>query len=158
VDDPRALGQLLDLFHELAEELPTVFAIHPRTAEAAKRGGLANRIAPGQRRIICLGPQGYLDTISLVAGAAVVLTDSGGLQEETSVLGVPCLTLRESTERPVTVERGTSRLVGNDPERIKGAFREVLRGAWPRGEPIPLWDGRAAVRVAKELAIWLNGN
>ncbi len=157
VDDPRTLGSLLELFHELAQELPLVFPVHPRTLEAAKRMGVAHRLAPGQRRLICLGPQPYLDTISLVAEARPVLTDSGGLQEETSVLGVPCLTLRENTERPITLELGTSRLVGNDPERIRGAFQDVLRGTWPQGRPIPLWDGAAAVRVAKELGAWLDG-
>ena len=86
----------------------------------------------------------------------MVLTDSGGLQEETTVLGIPCLTLRENTERPVTVELGTSRLVGNNPERIRTAFRDVLRGEWSTGQPIPLWDGEAGMRVAKELAVWLG--
>jgi len=103
-----------------------------------------------------LSPQPYLETISLVAGAAVVLTDSGGLQEETSVLGVPCLTLRENTERPVTVELGTSRLVGHDPDRIRAAFRDVLEGRWPPGQSIPCWDGQAGTRVGRELAAWLG--
>jgi UDP-N-acetylglucosamine 2-epimerase (non-hydrolysing) len=91
-----------------------------------------------------------------MADAAAVLTDSGGLQEETSVLGIPCLTLRENTERPVTVKLGTSRLVGNDPEKIRTAFRDALNGSWPCGQPIPLWDGKAAYRVVKELVDWLN--
>jgi UDP-N-acetylglucosamine 2-epimerase (non-hydrolysing) len=95
--------------------------------------------------------------LSLLADAAVVLTDSGGLQEESAVLGVPCLTMRENTERPVTVELGTSRLVGNDQARIRAAFAEVLDGRWPRGQAIPLWDGQAGARVARELAAWLTG-
>jgi UDP-N-acetylglucosamine 2-epimerase (non-hydrolysing) len=116
---------------------------------------LSDLVAEGQARLICLGPQPYLDTLSLLSGSAVVLTDSGGLQEESSVLHVPCLTLRENTERPVTLTLGTSRLVGNDPTRIRTAFRDVLGGNWPRGQEIPLWDGKAGVRIAAELASWV---
>jgi len=155
VDDPPVLGSLVELFQELAGELPLVFAVHPRTLEAAGRAGLRERLAPGQPGLICVAPLPYLDTISLVAGARVVLTDSGGLQEETAVLGVPCLTLRENTERPVTIELGTSRLVGSDPERIREAFRQAIDGAWPAEHPIPHWDGQAGPRVARELAMWL---
>jgi len=142
--------------HRLAGELPLVFAMHPRTRAVAERAGLGDLVAPGQARFVCLGPQPYLDTLSLVDTAAVVLTDSGGLQEETSVLQVPCLTLRENTERPVTVSLGTSRLVGNDPERICAAFDDVLGDRWPTGRVIPLWDGKAGVRVANELQSWLG--
>ena len=91
-----------------------------------------------------------------MADAAVVLTDSGGMQEETSVLGIPCLTLRENTERPITIERGTSRLVGNNPARIREAFFDVLAGRWPPAKGIPLWDGRAAPRVAAAMEDWLT--
>jgi len=150
VDDPEVLGRLVGLLHELSRELPLVFPVHPRTQNAAK--GLAQGLAPGQERLLCLGPQPYLDTISLVSDAAVVLTDSGGLQEECSVLGVPCLTLRENTERPVTVELGTSRLVGNDLERIRAAWRDVRSGAWSTGGAIPFWDGHAGERVAQAIA------
>lgn len=156
VDEPATLATLLELLHSLAEDLPLVFAVHPRTRAAAQRAGRAHLLAPQQRRLICLGPQPYLDTLSLVADAAIVLTDSGGLQEETTVLGVPCLTLRENTERPVTLELGTSRLVGNDPRRIRAAFRDVLEGRAAAGGPIPLWDGCAGERVARELAAWLG--
>jgi UDP-N-acetylglucosamine 2-epimerase (non-hydrolysing) len=156
VDDPTTLRSLLDLLHQLAERIPLVFPVHPRTLEATKRAGLEARVAPGRRPFICLGPQAYLDTLSLMAEAAVVLTDSGGVQEETSVLGVPCLTLRDNTERPITVTMGTNRLVGNDPDRIRAAFGEVIDGARPRATSIPLWDGQAGDRVAKELNGWLR--
>jgi UDP-N-acetylglucosamine 2-epimerase (non-hydrolysing) len=156
VDGPATLLRLLELLRELSEQLPLVFPIHPRTLGAATRAGFGALLAPGQERFICLGPQAYLDTLSLAASARLVLTDSGGLQEEASVLHVPCLTLRENTERPITVELGTSRLVGNDPDRIRGAFGRALRGEWPAGEPIPLWDGQAGGRVARELARWLS--
>ena len=156
VDDPATLVRLVRLLHRLADDLPLVFAVHPRTRAAADRAGVGELLRPGQQRLVCLGPQPYLDTLSLVADSAVVLTDSGGLQEETTVLGVPCLTMRENTERPSTVVLGTSRLVGNDEARIAGGFQDVLLGRWPKGQSIPLWDGRAGERVAKELAGWLE--
>jgi UDP-N-acetylglucosamine 2-epimerase (non-hydrolysing) len=151
VDDAPTLTKLMVVLRQLAREIPLVFAVHPRTVAAASRAGLGALDAPG---LLCVGPQSYLDTLSLVSGAALVITDSGGLQEESSVLGVPCLTLRQNTERPVTVTLGTSRLVGNDPARIIAAFGDVLSGNWPQGQPIPLWDGKAGERVAAELASW----
>lgn len=156
VDNPDTLAALVRLLDELANERPLVFAVHPRTSAAAARLGLGDLVAAGRPQLICLGPQPYGDTLSLVAGASVVLTDSGGLQEETSVLGVPCLTLRENTERPVTVTLGTSRLVGNDPGKIRAAWRDVVAGTWGKGQAIPLWDGRASERVASELVTWLK--
>ena len=156
VDDSATLEVLLRLLHKLAHRLPLVFAVHPRTAAAAQRMNLGDLVSPGGSELICVGPQSYLDSLSLLAGATVVLTDSGGLQEETTVLGVPCLTLRENTERPVTVTLGTSRLVGNDPVAIATAFDDVLHGRWRSAQPIPLWDGRAGERVAAELAAWVN--
>jgi UDP-N-acetylglucosamine 2-epimerase (non-hydrolysing) len=158
VDDPDTLAMLLRLLQELARELPLVFAVHPRTVGAAQRLNLGDMLVPGQKDLICLGPQPYLDTVSLVSGAAVVLTDSGGLQEETTVLGVPCLTLRDNTERPITLTHGTSRLVGNSPNRIRSAFEEVMSGRWPQPQPIRLWDGQAGDRVATELVNWITGS
>jgi UDP-N-acetylglucosamine 2-epimerase (non-hydrolysing) len=156
VDDPATLRELIELFHELAAALPMVFPVHPRTREAARQAGCGERLGGGSGRLLCLPAQPYLDTLALVAGARVVLTDSGGLQEETSVLRVPCLTLRENTERPVTVELGTSRLVGKNADRIRVAFKDALRGDWPSGRDIPYWDGQAGARVAAALAEWLG--
>lgn len=156
VDDPKALARLLDLLHRLSAEVPLVFPVHPRTREAARKAELEDRLRPGQARLLCFGPLSYLDSLSLLASAAVVLTDSGGLQDESAAVGVPCLTLRESTERPVTLSLGTNRLVGNDPDRIRRAFVSALRGDWPRAQEIPLWDGKAGERVAAELADWLG--
>ncbi len=156
VDQPATLERLIDLLDELSRDLPLVFPVHPRTAAAAERAGIGHRLRPGRSRLVCLGPEPYLHHLSLMADAAIVLTDSGGMQEETTVLQVPCLTLRDNTERPITVELGTNRLVGNDPHRIRAAFREVLAGTWPRGREIPLWDGRAGARVARELAAWVE--
>jgi UDP-N-acetylglucosamine 2-epimerase (non-hydrolysing) len=156
VDDPRTLAGLLDVLEELAEALPLVYPIHPRTLAAAERAGLGARLRPGRPRLRCLPAQGYLDALSLASGARVVLTDSGGVQEETSILRVPCLTLRDNTERPVTVELGTNRLVGSDPSRIRAAFADALAGRWPAGRDIPLWDGQAGARVGHEIAAWLG--
>lgn len=156
VDDPKTLVRLLELLHTLSKELPLVFAVHPRTRNVAERAGVGHLLAAGQPRLICLGPQPYLDTLSLVSEAAVVLTDSGGLQEETSVLGVPCLTLRENTERPITIDRGTSTLVGNDSGKIREAFQTAMESGAGHAVNIPLWDGHAGERVAAELARWLG--
>lgn len=156
VDDPTTLRRLLEVLQELAREMVLVFPVHPRTVAAARAAGLGDLLAEGQARLRVLGPLPYLDNLSLLAEAGVVLTDSGGIQEESSVLGVPCLTLRESTERPITVELGTSRLVGNDPTRIRAAFADVVGGRWPQRQGIPLWDGRAGERVATELSAWLD--
>ncbi len=107
--------------------------------------------------VIRLPAIGYLDMLSLLREARLVLTDSGGVQEETTALGVPCLTLRDNTERPVTVDHGTNRLVGTDPARIETAVAAVLRGTWPRGRMPALWDGRAAERIAGEIVAWIGG-
>lgn len=155
VDDPAVLRALLQLLHRLSADLPLVFAVHPRTLAAARAAGMDD-LLPASGPLICVPPIPYVDTLSLVAGATLVITDSGGLQEETTFLGVPCLTLRDTTERPVTVEQGTSRLLGGDVPAIEAAFREVLGGRWPRGETIPLWDGAASQRIAAYLATWLG--
>ncbi len=156
VDDPVALGKLVDLLEDFAKRLPIVFPVHPRTLAAAARAGFGERLQGREKGLVCVGPLPYLDTLSLLQGAKVVLTDSGGLQEESSLLRVPCLTLRENTERPVTVTLGTSRLVGNDPVRIRTGFEQIMKGDWPKGGEIPFWDGRAGQRVASELASWLT--
>ena len=141
VDEPVALGRLLSALTEVAAHVPVVFPIHPRTRARLPRG----LDAPGLRLV---EPLGYLDFLALIADAKLVMTDSGGIQEETTALGVPCLTLRENTERPVTVEVGTNQLVGTDPARVVAAACEVLAGGARRGRIPELWDGRAAERVA----------
>jgi UDP-N-acetylglucosamine 2-epimerase (non-hydrolysing) len=133
---------------------PLVFPAHPRTREKLARFGLAQRAAslPNLRLV---DPLGYLDFLKLMAKARAVLTDSGGIQEETTILGVPCLTLRENTERPITVEMGTNRIVGQDPGRIVAAWREICEGEAACGRVPPLWDGRAAKRIVDILAAGL---
>ena len=151
VDDPAVLGRLVGLLHELSRELPLVFPVHPRTPER-REAGSRRAWRPDRSGCSASGRSPTSTPSRSSSDAAVVLTDSGGLQEESSVLGVPCLTLRENTERPVTVELGTSRLVGNDLERIRAAWRDVRSGAWSTGGAIPFWDGHAGERVAQAIA------
>ena len=143
VDDGAVLAGLLDAVERIQREMPVVLPVHPRLRAALERFGLDARLAalPGVR---ATDPLGYLDCLKLIASAAVCLTDSGGVQEETTALGVPCLTLRENTERPVTVEAGTNRVVGRDPDRIVAAFRDAVSRPRPSSGPTPrLWDGEA---------------
>jgi len=146
VDEPETLMRLLKLFGELSRELTIVFSVHPRTK---KQMELLGYEAPS--RLLLLEPVDYLDSLCLQMQAKMVLTDSGGIQEETSFLRIPCLTLRANTERPVTVELGTSTIVGNDDARIREVFKQVLAGKYKKGQPIPLWDGHTAERVADSL-------
>jgi len=149
VDDPEVLSGLLDALEVVQSDMPVIFPAHPRTRDKLERFGLADRA--GLRGLRMVDPIGYLDFLRLLASARVVLTDSGGIQEETTILEVPCITLRENTERPVTVEMGTNQLAGRDPERIVSAYRRVLAGAAGSGQAPPLWDGHAAVRIAEIL-------
>jgi UDP-N-acetylglucosamine 2-epimerase (non-hydrolysing) len=141
VDDPAMLAKLLGALGTLASDVPIIFPAHPRTRERMA----SLDIPPG---IAVTAPLGYLDFLALQADAAIVLTDSGGIQEETTALGVPCLTLRETTERPITITEGTNHLVGTDPDAIIAAGRAVLAGEFTRRCPA-LWDGKAAPRIAR---------
>jgi UDP-N-acetylglucosamine 2-epimerase (non-hydrolysing) len=151
VDDPRRLGRVVEMLRALGGRLPVVFPVHPRTRERLRAAGLEAALAgaPGVR---ALEPLGYRESLGLMAGARLVLTDSGGVQEETTHLGVPCLTLRPNTERPVTVSLGTNTVVGEEIERVLPLVEEVLAGRGRKGRPIPGWDGHAAERVAAALA------
>lgn len=158
VDDPPVLMRLLAAIHELARHLPVVFPVHPRVKSRLSAEGhllTANRnsgVPFLDKGIIYLDSLGYLDFIALMSRARLVLTDSGGIQEETTILGVPCLTLRETTERPVTVTHGTNRVVGADPGRIIDEALWTLDHPPPPVGPPPLWDGRASERIVKILA------
>ena len=153
VDHAAVLASLLGVLREISATLPLVFALHPRTRSNIERFGLAHLIDTS--RMIMLPPQGYLEMLGLLAGARIVLTDSGGLQEETTALGVPCLTMRENTERPITVEQGTNTMVGRDIAAIRTHAAEILAGRGKRGCIPELWDGSAAERIATDLASWL---
>ena len=152
VDDPAVLLPILEVMEEIHAELPVVFPVHPRTRAAIERA------CPDRRpQLLMTEPLGYLDFLRLVSDAKLVLTDSGGLQEETTALGVPCLTLRENTERPVTISQGTNELVGTDPEAIRARAREVLDGGGKGGRIPELWDGLAAKRIVDVLVRDLRG-
>jgi UDP-N-acetylglucosamine 2-epimerase (non-hydrolysing) len=150
VDDPAVLAKLLDALEVITSDGPMVFPVHPRTRAKLEQFGLAARVA-AQPALRLVDPIGYLDFLKLMAHARIVLTDSGGIQEETTILGVPCLTLRENTERPVTVELGTNRLVGQQPDRILAAYREAIAARGVHRPPPPLWDGGAAARIVAAL-------
>lgn len=153
VDQVETLSPLLAVLGEVAERLPLIFALHPRTRANIERFQLQHLIA--KKAMILLPPQGYLEMLGLMAGATLVLTDSGGLQEETTALGVPCLTMRNNTERPITIEQGTNTLVGRDRDAILSCVSHILAGGSGRHRVPELWDGRAAERIAGHLTTWL---
>jgi UDP-N-acetylglucosamine 2-epimerase (non-hydrolysing) len=147
VDDAAKLRGIFSALGDIAGSLPIIFPAHPRTQSRLREFGIEN-----PRGLMVLEPMGYLDFLQLWRNARLVLTDSGGLQEETTALAVPCLTLRENTERPITVEQGTNRIVGSDPVRIVEAVSEVLSNGRLAGKRAPeLWDGHAAERIVKAL-------
>jgi UDP-N-acetylglucosamine 2-epimerase (non-hydrolysing) len=147
VDDAENLGRILDALHDIARRLPVVFPVHPRTRQRLKAwpGG-----SDGRLRLI--EPVGYVDFLALQRHAAVVITDSGGMQEETTFLSVPCLTLRENTERPITVEQGSNVLIGRDLNRLRAEVARIAREGGSRGQVPPLWDGKASERIAAVIA------
>jgi UDP-N-acetylglucosamine 2-epimerase (non-hydrolysing) len=147
VEDPAVLGGLLDALTVVERLMPIVFPIHPRTRARLYEGPLAARLQQLPKLIAC-EPLGYIDFLSLQADARLVLTDSGGVQEETTALGVPCLTLRANTERPVTVTHGTNRVVGSQPQAIVEGVQHILRQRPPAPAGPPLWDGQSGARVA----------
>jgi UDP-N-acetylglucosamine 2-epimerase (non-hydrolysing) len=145
VDDPRALARTIGALRELTSQMPVVFPVHPRTRARIEEASLMDMAA----EVIITAPLGYLEFLGLQSKARVVITDSGGVQEETSALGVRCFTLRDTTERPVTVELGTNAVIGARPERI--AEIPSLMAVETKSSPIPLWDGEAGVRAAERI-------
>jgi len=156
VDDPATLQAVLGILGEVSERLPLIWPIHPRTRAGIERSGFARMLA--NPRLVSLPPQGYLEMVGLLGRATVVLTDSGGIQEESTALGVPCLTMRANTERPITIEQGTNTLVGRDRALVLRCVDEVLAGGGKRGRVPELWDGKTGARIAAHLGPWLAGN
>jgi UDP-N-acetylglucosamine 2-epimerase (non-hydrolysing) len=153
VDDEPTFRGILDALDQLSRKMPIIFPIHPRTRKMAEKFGLTRYFSSGEKveGIWITEPLGYLELLHLNMNARLVLTDSGGLQEETTVLGVPCITLRNNTERPVTCEVGTNFLVGNDPDRILECIRKILDGTVPPGRIPERWDGKAAERILETI-------
>jgi UDP-N-acetylglucosamine 2-epimerase (non-hydrolysing) len=154
VDDARVLRGILDPVLDLSGRIPVIFPVHPRALPAVGAELGHRRTAHALR---CIEPLGYLDFLRLMSDARLVLTDSGGIQEETTILGVPCVTIRENTERPVTITRGTNRLGGTTPESIRGAIEAAMRSSGASNEPPELWDGHAAERIAVVIDSWAKG-
>ncbi len=148
VDQREKLAELAAALTEVAAQMRVVFAIHPRTRKRLEEFGLLEAVA-GNERILATEPLSYIEFMSLVTGCTLAITDSGGVQEETTYLGIPCATLRENTERPITISEGTNRLL--KPADLKAAAHEALAGAWPKGRRPRQWDGHTAQRAAASL-------
>jgi UDP-N-acetylglucosamine 2-epimerase (non-hydrolysing) len=144
VDDPKMLNEIMVALSEISDDLPVIFPVHPRTRTKISEFGL-HISENGSLHLI--DPLGYLDFLALQKNATVVITDSGGIQEETTFLGIPCLTVRKNTERPITVEIGTNILIGQDMERLKIEVRNIIDGKAKKGRIPPFWDGKASERI-----------
>jgi len=146
----------MNALEEIGKDIPIIFPVHPRTrGHIAKLGFNISKTASG-KGIYLLEPVGYLDFMQLMMHAAIVMTDSGGIQEETSILNIPCITIRENTERPITVSHGTNQLVGTDTQRIMTATQGVLNQDSPQKTQIDLWDGKAAGRIVSIILEWFQ--
>lgn len=154
VDDPEVLRSLLETTLRVSASLPVIFPMHPRTRAMIEKFGFSDMLNVPQ--ILLLPPMGYLEMLGLMKNARVVLTDSGGIQEETTALGVPCITLRNNTERPITVDEGTNTIAGQDPEEILQVFEDVMQSGGKAGRVPEFWDGKAAVRIAQTIGKWME--
>jgi UDP-N-acetylglucosamine 2-epimerase (non-hydrolysing) len=154
VDSLPALREALTILKDVASRLPLIWPVHPRAKANVERFGLSPLLAGAT--IMLLPPQGYLEMLGLMEQARLVLTDSGGIQEETTALAVPCLTMRDNTERPITVDQGTNTLVGRNRARTLECVDDILKNGGKRGRTPELWDGHAAERIADDLSAWLG--
>ncbi|WP_028103225.1 non-hydrolyzing UDP-N-acetylglucosamine 2-epimerase [Pseudoduganella violaceinigra] len=154
VDEREVLQGLLETAANISARTPVIFPVHPRTRATIEKFGLSHLL--DRPEVLLLPPMGYLEMLGLMKDARVVLTDSGGIQEETTALGTPCITLRNNTERPITVDEGTNTIAGNDPAHILAAYEAQLAGAGKAGRIPHFWDGRAAERIAAIVLDWLK--
>jgi UDP-N-acetylglucosamine 2-epimerase (non-hydrolysing) len=154
VDQKESLSHILKILIDVAKNIPLIFALHPRTKNNIEKFNLSYIFE--NENIIFLPPQGYLEMLGLLSGATLILTDSGGLQEESTALGVPCLTLRENTERPITVDEGTNTIVGVDNDLILSCVNDILQGKGKSGRIPEYWDGSAAERITEDIKQWLS--
>jgi UDP-N-acetylglucosamine 2-epimerase (non-hydrolysing) len=154
VDEPKTFSRILSALLDIQQQLPIVFPVHPRTRARMKEFDVGARISDA-KGLILIDPLGYIEFMSLMSRAKFVLTDSGGLQEETTALGIPCLTLRENTERPITEEEGTNTVVGTDDRRIREESQKILRGEGKAGRVPHLWDGKASERIVDAIQSFL---
>ncbi len=154
VDDRETLKALLETAVRISARTPVIFPLHPRTRATIEKFGLDGLLDTPD--ILLLPPMGYLEMLGLMKDARVVLTDSGGIQEETTALGVPCITLRNNTERPITVDEGTNTVAGQDPMKIMAIYEELLQGGGKAGRVPQFWDGKAAVRIADTIHAWMQ--
>jgi UDP-N-acetylglucosamine 2-epimerase (non-hydrolysing) len=160
VDDPATLWPLLSALAEVAQDIPVVYPVHPRARQrilehpSVGRFDSVGTVPFPDKGLVAVEPLGYLDFVALLSRARLALTDSGGIQEETTFLGVPCCTLRDTTERPITVSHGTNRVIGTNPGRIVAEARGCLTGSPSLASPPPLWDGHAAERIADVIEAW----
>lgn len=151
VDSPAVLEKILDAFDRISQKIKLVIPLHPRTGKNIMAFGLKDKLDRIARNAVITGPIGYLEMLKLIKTARLVITDSGGLQEETTYLGIPCLTMRENTERPSTIEMGTNAIVGNDPDLLFRNIDKILSNHFKKGRIPPLWDGKAAGRIVEVL-------
>ncbi|QEG36024.1 UDP-2,3-diacetamido-2,3-dideoxy-D-glucuronate 2-epimerase [Bythopirellula goksoeyrii] len=150
VDDVKILADLVAVLIDISSHIPLVFPVHPRTEQKLEQAGIRVKLEKAPN-IHLMGPLGYLPFLSLTSNSRVIVTDSGGLQEESTFLGIPCLTLRSNTERPITVEIGTSTLIGSNADLLRSSLHDVLHGKYKLGRCPELWDGHAAERIATVL-------
>jgi UDP-N-acetylglucosamine 2-epimerase (non-hydrolysing) len=148
VDSRQALGEIFEILNSIPKEIKIVYPIHPRTKKMIEKNHLIKTFK-SLENLIMLEPLGYIDFVRLVKDSRFVLTDSGGIQEETMVLNVPCITMRENTERPITIKEGTNVLAGRDKRRIVKMVNDILKGRWKKGHAPKLWDGKTSIRIVK---------
>ncbi|MFZ6814875.1 non-hydrolyzing UDP-N-acetylglucosamine 2-epimerase [Undibacterium sp. Rencai35W] len=154
VDDQAILSELITTIISISEQVPVIFPVHPRTKSMLEKFGLDKKLTTPN--ILLLPPMGYLEMLGLMKEAKLVLTDSGGIQEETTALGVPCITLRNNTERPITVEEGSNTIAGQDPKKIMEIFQDVMHTGGKGGRIPQFWDGHASDRIAAVIATQLG--